>query len=320
MKPVKICFISLKSYPLFTNNSTAYFGGAEVQINLLASELAKDKHFSVSVITGDYGQPAIIKQGRLTLLKTKLFDFFTILKLADAGIYIERTINPKILLVYLFCRLFHKKFIYMVAHDWDLNHSVIKLADLIITQHQQQNKMLKFNNLVVPSLIKFGPNKKIFKRKYILWVGRADSWKNYQAFIKLAKNYPQEKFLMICRSGQQKTPATDLPNLKIISFVPATKILDFFRQAKILVNTSEAEGFPNTFLQAGVMKTPVLSFKVNPNNYLKTYNCGLIGSDLNLILKSPVKLKIMGQNHYDYVKKHHSLKNLEIFKQTLYKL
>src|SRR3989344_232526 len=116
MKPVKICFISLNSYPLFIKNSMDYFGGAEVQMSLIAQELAKDKRFRVSLITGDYGQPPIIKQGRLTLLKTKLIDFLTVLKTIDADIYVERTINPKVFLVGWRCRLFKKKFIYIVGH------------------------------------------------------------------------------------------------------------------------------------------------------------------------------------------------------------
>lgn len=320
MKPIKVCFISLRSYPLFNHKSKAYFGGAEVQISLLARELAKDKHFIVSVITGNYGQAAVMKKGRLKLFKTKLFDFFKILKLANADAYIERTINPKIILIYLFCRLFNKKFIYMVAHDWDLNHKIINLADLIIAQHQQQDEFLKRNSTIMPSIVQLSSMEKSLKRKYILWVGRADDWKKPLAFIELAKNYPQEKFLMICRSGQQKTPASNLPNLKIIPQVSYSKIINVFRQAKFLVNTSDAEGFPNTFLQAGATGTPVLSFKVNPDHYLDKYHCGLVGQNLQKLLADPRKLKIMGKNHYDYVKKYHSLKNLKSFKQILYKL
>ena len=332
MKPVKICFISLNSYPLFIKNSMDYFGGAEVQMSLIAQELAKDKRFGVSLITGDYSQPPIIKQGRVTLLKTKLIDFLTVLKTIDADIYVERTINPKVFLVGWWCRLFKKKFIYMVAHDWDLNYSRLKLADLIIAQHQHQNFTLKQNlklkNLVMPSLLKIKTKKKKFSRQYVLWVGRADEWKNPLDFIDLARHNPQEKFVMICRQGRNKTlfnfvknQATSLTNLNFVPAVSAGKISTFFRQAKILVNTSTAEGFPNTFLQAGAANTPVLSFKVNPDKYIIKYGCGLVGKNrFQEILAKPVRLKIMGQNHYQYVKKHHSLKNLDILKTTLVQL
>ena len=49
-KPVKICFVVLKAYPLFNPDVKSNFGGAEVDSYLLATELAKDKNFEVSFI------------------------------------------------------------------------------------------------------------------------------------------------------------------------------------------------------------------------------------------------------------------------------
>ena len=61
--------MSLHGYPLFVKNSSGYFGGAELQISLIVKELIKDKRFKVSLITGDYGQPNVVKMGRLTIYK-----------------------------------------------------------------------------------------------------------------------------------------------------------------------------------------------------------------------------------------------------------
>ncbi len=332
MKPIKVCFISLRSYSLFNQRSEAYFGGAEVQVSLLAKELAKDKHFQVSLITGDYGQPPVINQDKLTLYKTRLFDFLKILKTIDADIYVERTVNPKVRLVGWWCRLFKKKFVYMIAHNWDTRYSGLKLADLIIAQHSQQNlalkKNLNLNSLIMLPMVNLETNNKSAKRKFILWVGRADNWKKPLDFIDLARRFQKEKFVMICRSGKNKilfnrvkTEASFLTNLKFLPAVAPEKIVGFFNQAKVLINTSIAEGFPNTFLQAGATKTPVLSYWVNPDNYLKQFHCGLVGRrQFQSIFNQPAKLTIMGQNHFNYVKQYHSLKNLELFKQTLYKL
>lgn len=325
MKPVNICLISLRSYPLFAKKSSEYFGGAEVQISLIAKELAKDSRFKVSVITGDYGQKKVISKKGLKIYKTNLIDFFKILKDVDADIYVERTVNPKVRLVGWWCRLFKKKFVYMVAHDWDCVYPGLKLADLIVTQHRQQStalkKNLKLNSLVMPSIIKIAVTKKIVKRKYVLWVGRADDWKRPLDYLDLTRRYPQEKFVMICRPGKIKTQTDSLPNLKFFPSVPPEKILDFFRQAKVLVNTSTAEGFPNTFLQAGATKTPILSYRVNPDNYLNQYHCGLVGRRwLESIFNHPSKLKTMGENHYNYVKKNHSFKNINILKTAVWEL
>ena len=68
-KPIKVCFISFNSYPLFKKKSKGYFGGAEVQISLISKELAKDKNFQVNVIAGDYGQKSLIKKNNVNIYK-----------------------------------------------------------------------------------------------------------------------------------------------------------------------------------------------------------------------------------------------------------
>ncbi len=55
-KPVRVCFVSPKAYPLFAPASEGVFGGAEVDLYLLGTELAKDKDFEISFVTADYGQ------------------------------------------------------------------------------------------------------------------------------------------------------------------------------------------------------------------------------------------------------------------------
>ena len=56
---IRVCFISPKVYPIFNRSMSHVFGGAEVDLYMLSTELAKDDHFSVSVIAGDYGQDDI---------------------------------------------------------------------------------------------------------------------------------------------------------------------------------------------------------------------------------------------------------------------
>ena len=344
MKPVNICLISLRSYPLFAKKSSEYFGGAEVQISLIAKELAKDNRFKVSVITGDYGQKKVISKKGLKIYKTNLIDFFKILRAVNADVYIERTANVKVGLVGWFCKVFNKKLIYMMAHDWDISNKWLyffglKNADLIITQTEDQWKKLKknfkLNSVVIPSVIKIISSKKSEKREYVLWVGRADDWKKPITFLNLVQKFPKEKFAMICRQGKNeklfkkvKKFAELQSNLKFFSAVPIEEITNFFAKAKLFVNTSTAEGFPNTFLQAGMTKTPVLSLKINPNKYINEYGCGLVAENnqkkmvklCRKMLKNPKLLKTMGENHYNYVKKNHSLKNFNILKTAVWEL
>ena len=53
-KALHICFISPKSYQVFDQNIKATFGGAEVQMAMLAKEFAKDQDIKVSMMVADY--------------------------------------------------------------------------------------------------------------------------------------------------------------------------------------------------------------------------------------------------------------------------
>ena len=53
---ISVCFVCPKAYPLFNEAVEGVFGGAEVDLYYLATELAKDEVFDVSFIVADYGQ------------------------------------------------------------------------------------------------------------------------------------------------------------------------------------------------------------------------------------------------------------------------
>ena len=95
-KSIRICFVSLKAYPLFNPSVETIFGGAEVDLYLLAAELAKDKNFEVSFVVGDYRQDPVEIRENVTLIKSvnvskNLFlgspKIWSALKKANADIY-----------------------------------------------------------------------------------------------------------------------------------------------------------------------------------------------------------------------------------------
>lgn len=340
---------------MFSKKSTDYFGGAEVQISLIAKALAKDKQFQVSVIVNDYRQKAVVKQNQVLLYRSfkrgrffpfEVIRFFRLLKKINADIYVERTMNIKVGLVALFCRLFRKKFIYMIAHDWDCQKGFgrylnLKLAHLIIAQTKDQQKQLLNNwnlsSFLFPSIL---PEKrvslgKISQRHNILWIGRADNWKRPEIFLQLVSRFPQQKFIMVCRQSndpyyflQLFTQLQPLPNLEFFSEIPFTQITNFFQQAKIFVNTSIAEGFPNTFLQAGLNRVPILSLVVNPDKFIDRYQCGFV-ADNNInklinncreLLDNPQLAYSLGKHNFHYVSTYHNPKLLYHFKKAIQQL
>jgi hypothetical protein len=48
----------------------------------------------------------------------------------------------------------------------------------------------------------------------------------------------------------------------------------WFDEATVFVNTSDYEGFPNTFVQAATGGCGILSLRVNPDGFLDRFGCG----------------------------------------------
>lgn len=119
----------------------------------------------------------------------------------------------------------------------------------------------------------------------ILWVGRDSSVKRPKLFLELAKAVPDQHFVMILNPSSmgdfdfinQHKPE----NLELIPHVPATQIESYFRRAKLLVNTSTSEGFPNTFLQAGKYGVPVATLGIDPNGMISKQNGGYTFRDID---------------------------------------
>lgn len=363
MKPVRVCFVSLSAYHLFNPGIRSEFGGAELQLYYLATELAKDAQFEIIFVTSDFGQPDI--EVRVGVKLYKLFSppkkpryirtiieymrLWLLLKKINADVYIQRAAGIITGWSALFCRLNRKKFIYMTAHDadvidkkpswmpgetvgniiWKFFRMGLRLADLVIVQHQEQKENLKklYNKegYIRPSAHRILGDNNLLHKEFILWVARCEDWKQPEFFLELAKSFPEEKFYMVCPRSHSseyfeeiRNQALKLSNVRFFDYVPFSKIDDFFLKAKVFINTSKKEGFPNTFIQAFQRKTPVLSLNVNPDDILERYNIGRCSegdfSQLKFYLKDLLNnitiLREMSENAYKYAKNKHDVQKI----------
>jgi glycosyltransferase involved in cell wall biosynthesis len=347
---ISVCFVSLDIYPLFNRRSIGVQGGSEVDFYMLATELAKDTRFCVSIVTGDFGQPDVETFGNITIYKAadlqkKVFSGLSALwkamRRADADIYFKKGAAFTTDIVALFCRFSHKKFFLRTGTDYECNgdyfreHPVkaktylwsVRHASSVFVQKMADVPRFQRTTSVTPIAVPNGhriTGSQQRPRDFILWVGRTDDLKQPRLFVELAKQVPSEQFVMICQKAKGDQRYDDLiqfaagaGNLKFIESVPFHEIDRYFQRAKVLVNTSRAEGFPNTFIQAGICGVSVLSFKVNPDGFLDKFNCGLCADgdwekfvdSLKYIVGENRYIE-MGRNARKYVEDNHNIASI----------
>lgn len=355
---MEICFISPKAYPLFNPDIKKVFGGAEVDLYLLAVELAKNEKKHVCFIVADYGQKKFEKIKNVNIIKsldfkqnplTGAIKIWKAMKTANAQIYFQETASLGTFLVNLFCKLNKKVFIYRTASQRECDGTYLKQNRLtgklfsfslrkaaqIVTQNQNDrknlNKTIGTESIVIPNAHHL-PRLENLKRDTILWVGRSAKVKRPDLFIDLAKKLPNEKFVMICQHATYDSQYDQLiektkkiKNLEFIKHVPFEQVDDFFIKAKVFVNTSDSEGFPNTFVQACKCATPILSLGVNPDNFISDFNCGICANgnfdnfidNLQSMLK-PDQIENYGKNARDYADKNHNIEKIVILYENLF--
>lgn len=121
--------------------------------------------------------------------------------------------------------------------------------------------------------------------EFVLWVGRDTEVKRPKLFLELARNIPNQRFVMILNpspTGDYRYIEQHKPeNLELLPFVPVKEVEDYFKRARFLVNTSTSEGFPNTFLQAGKYSVPIMTLGIDPNNIITNNQCGYVFRDVH---------------------------------------
>ena len=343
--PISVCFVAPKAYPLFNPKVKEVFGGAEVDIYYLATELAKDKDFAVSCLTADYGQQETETIEGVRIIKTLDFRESPLigavkvwkgLRKADARIYFQEAASWGTFLVALFCKLNKRTFIYRTASEQECDgtylkqhyfagkafHWSLRNAAKIVVQNETDKNNLEQTagicSIVIPNTHRL-PVLPAVQRDTILWVGRSVQVKRPELFIRLAEEMPDERFTMICQqaTGDGKyeelvARARYVKNLQFIEHVPFCEIDSYFQRAKVFVSTSESEGFPNTFIQACNYAVPILSLKVNPDGFLDKYKCGQSCYDQFPKLIDSLRFMLvenriveLGKNARKYVEEHH---------------
>lgn len=322
----RVCFVSLPAYGYFVPERYEMTGGggAKRQSYLLATGLSDE--YDVSVIVGDYSQPAIVHREGVRLIRSytpgdvsmpvAMRSLIGAMRTADADVYIYRGGPRKAAFIGPIARLLGAEWVYNVASDADLTHRYssasplihrafpwsLKLARSVIAQTPDQQRRLRSSFGIDATVIPSGyppaavdPTK---QRETVLWVGRLDrEQKRPHLFLEVARNLPDYRFELIGVVDDEpyqdriKTGCDRLENVDYVGPVPPNEIHEHLSKAVALVNTSAFEGFPNTFLEAWHHETPVVSLSVDPGRYLTDgLFTGFAGDELDQLVDAIARL------------------------------
>jgi len=272
----------------------------------------------------------------LRFIHPRLTSIIRALKKADADIYYQSCAGMLTGVVAWFCKRYDRKFIFRVAHDTDcipgkyiierhywrdsrIYEYGLKNADYVAVQSAVQKGLLERNYSLDSRIVNMAVQppditSPIKKKIDILWVNNLRSFKRPELVIELAKMLPKYQFVMIGGPVQKfeklfediSEQARNIANLRFLGAVPYHQVNDYFLKSKVFVNTSDSEGFPNSFLQAWVRGVPVFSF-FDPDGLIE--NCGLgaapggledMAIELDQTLKDNVKLHHLSEHTQEF--------------------
>lgn len=243
----------------------------------------------------------------LRFVHPRLSTLWRAMRRADADVYYHSPASPWAGVVAWFAKTFARQFVLRIASDsdcrrgrqpmryrrdrWLFDYGVLH-ASLVAAQTEQQREMLARNYGIDSEIVNIAveiPSTPPSQPKDVdvLWVGNFRPVKRPDVALELARRLPKFRFVLVGGSvpgGQayfdrMAAQARELPNVTLTGSVPYAAVGEWFARSRLHVNTSDYEGFPNTFLQAWVRGVPVVSF-FDPDKMIQRRALGRCCSDL----------------------------------------
>jgi glycosyltransferase involved in cell wall biosynthesis len=314
-------FLSSHAHYALDPSATRVSGGAELQVAMLAKELARRGHEAV-IAGGDTGQ----QDGKVfNGVATRNAGRFHTGGLADTIMALPKVMGllaeyrPGFVCVlgwtawlYILCLLrpvFGYRLVFICGLDPEIDGSFgkthgwkgrlfergVALSDNRFAMSEYQRVLFRkaglscgmYRNLILPRLNPRTAPKDID----LLWVGRCQHIKRPHLFLDLVERLPEARCEMICpREDEQlwntvASRAQTLSNLIFRERVPYSEIQERYDRARFLASTSEAEGFPNVMIQAAQGGAGILSLELDPDGLIETFGAGFsAGGDFELFV------------------------------------
>lgn len=339
MPSTKFCFWGNIANSLEGNT----IGGGELQIALIAKYIRKagkevvivDTNAQKDYRTSENIEILSVKSRARNKFHAYLIQYRLLLK-SKSDVYYCRIRNGKHILSYWAAKRNNAKFILGCAHDLDVKkfadryskfykqrsiatfikhlihteiifNYLLKHADVVITQHQDQHQDLNkkgVDNKVIGNLLEYKSfkNLKPVKGEYYLFLGSLDKRKGIDHLNQIVTIVKEEQFKIVGGTRDKYSEILmkkieTFPNITYLGKLPHAQVLEEIKKCKAIILVSKQEGFPNVFLESWACNKPVLSLSINPGNLFGNYN---IGKYFNDNLNGLIDYVDKGEITYEY--------------------
>lgn len=240
------------------------------------------------------------------------------LRRANADIYYVSCASAQVGQVAMWAARNGRRMIFRVASDVDcdpqrlliaywrdrkLYEYGLRRAAAILTQSVKQQELMHRNygleSIVTASLVDAAEGELPFAERDVslLWVSNIQQLKRPDVFVELAQRLHPSTASMV--GGAQPAAlglyqrisarAAQVASLTFHGQLPYRATNCLFDRARVFVNSSETEGFPNTFLQAWVRGVPVVSF-LDPDGVIRREGLGCAVGNLEEMVGAAQRL------------------------------
>lgn len=263
---------------------------------------------------------------------------------AGADIYYQRTGGVESGQVCLWSGTHGRKFVFSVASDLDVDPKLpaleswlerqcyryaLRNAHRVVVQTKFQCEALanRFGrqSIHIPNCLSTADFGAVSLprppgRPRVLWAGRLVHVKRPGWCLEVARQCPRFDFDVVGATSDNTTftqglrqQAAVLGNVRMHGNVPHAMMGTFYKECSVFLCTSQAEGFPNTFLEAWYHGRPVVS-SLDPDGVIAKYRLGSIGDSpkelarsLNLLLDDNKSWTESATAARAYVRENHSI-------------
>lgn len=327
-------------------------GGESVQQTLLARALVRRGHQVSMVTADCGQDDAVVRDGIcvykayrptagipvLRFIHPRWSGLWSALARADAQVYYTSCAGMHVGLLSLFCARHGRRFVFRCASDTDCDPARLlvryardrwlyayglRRADAILVQSTTQARGLaqRFGLTSRVAGMLAEPAPPAARRDVdVLWAGNIRRVKRPERVLELAARLPEAAIHMVGGPVRDeralyehvRAEAAGHPNLVFHGHLPYWDASVMYGRARLLINTSDAEGFPNAYLQAWMLGVPVVTFS-DPDGVIDCHGLGeVVRSPLAMsgavrrLLADPDELATLGARCRAYMRQEYA--------------